>query len=134
MRRVRYVVWFAPLALALAAACGDAEIARQGTGGAGGTPDPRDPYEFAVPPRSCAYDCPPDGCAEQTTPYACPNLLPWGEIPHEDVCQTWDGTFATPPAGQCAATEPAGDAIKYAGPDPDDPAVAPITTSPIRAA
>ena len=123
MRRVRYVVWFAPLALALAAACGDAEIARQGTGGAGGTPDPRDPYEFAVPPRSCAYDCPPDGCAEQTTPYACPNLLPWGEIPHEDVCQTWDGTFATPPAGQCAATEPAGDAIKYAGPDPDDPAV-----------
>lgn len=63
--------------------------------------------------QSCALECGRD-CEETTTPFACPALRPWGEIPHdtsEDRCGAWDG--ATTPAvapGSCTATEPSGEA------------------------
>jgi hypothetical protein len=85
-------------------------------------PSGPDPAEFAAAPRSCVFKCPiPSDCAEASGPYACPSLGPWAEIPHADTCPTWDGKTPTPQAGKCKATEPTGDAIKYVGPDPDDP-------------
>jgi DNA-binding beta-propeller fold protein YncE len=82
-----------------------------------------DPDAFSQVQPSCAYDCPGDKCAEQTTPYACQNLLPWQQIPHAGTCETWDGKPPTPVQGKCTATAPSGEAVKYAGADPDDPKV-----------
>lgn len=85
--------------------------------------DPRDPYEFASPPSSCSFECPNDKCAENTTPYACQNLLPWADIPHTSTC-AWDGvTVPSPTPGQCSASAPTGEALKYAGIDPNDASV-----------
>jgi hypothetical protein len=89
------------------------------TGGTGGSTV--DPDEFAAVQKSCVYQCPPDNCPEANAPYACQNLKPWAEVPHADSCDKWDGTFPTPQKGQCSASEPSGDAVKYAGADPDDP-------------
>lgn len=89
-----------------------------GGGGAAG----EDPYEFATAPASCAYDCSDDHCPErQGQSYVCPSLGAWSKIPHADTCPSWDGSFPTPHQGQCSATAPKGEALKYAGKDPDDP-------------
>ena len=72
-----------------------------------------------APDHSCAYVCPPPagGCAEQTTPYACPALGPWDTLEHDDPCPTWgDGQYPAVTPGQCTATDPSGDAVAYAGP------------------
>lgn len=92
-----------------------------GTGGTGGMmPDPDD---FAGAPKSCVYDCPQAGCAELQGGYACQNLGAWKAIPHADTCEAWDGTFPAATPGKCTATTPTGEALKLAGPDPDDPTV-----------
>jgi DNA-binding beta-propeller fold protein YncE len=73
--------------------------------------------DMRTPPRSCAYVCPtpPEGCAEQTTPYACPALGPWDTLEHDDACPAWDGSYPAVTTGQCAATDASGDAVAYAG-------------------
>ncbi len=76
--------------------------------------DAGDPFDFSTQPGSCAYTCPSSSCAELTTPYACPSLGPWAQIPHDTPCPAWDGTNAPIVAGKCAATTPSGDAIASA--------------------
>ncbi len=121
MRRTFSILPFL-VAAGLAGGCGgsgDHASSASGGGGAAST----DPYSFASDNSSCAYDCPIADCAEATTPYACQNLEPWAQIPHADTCGTWDGTYPTPVAGRCTVTAPSGDAVKFAGVDPDDAAV-----------
>ena len=105
-----------------AAACTDETVpepkAAGGTGGAGGELD-LDAYLSA--PKSCAYKCPVDDCPEATSPYECPAMHGWAEIPHAEACPAWDGTYPASAAGQCEATAPAGDALKRPGLDPDSP-------------
>jgi DNA-binding beta-propeller fold protein YncE len=106
--------------LALAGACKGSGKTSSTTTGAGGTVDPA---TFVGVPTSCAYQCPAGHCAEVTTPYACQNLGPWAQIPHDTGCEAWDGTYPTPAAGQCTASAPTGGALKVAGVDPDDATV-----------
>ncbi len=80
-----------------------------------------DPATFAVPPASCAYDCPNvSACAESKTSYACPSVGAWATIPHASACLAWDGGF---PAiqGKCTASAPTGEGAAYAGPDSTKP-------------
>ena len=86
-------------------------------------PDVGDPSDFKTPPKSCSLTCPVEGCAENTTPYACPGLAGWSTLPHADACEAWDGTYPAPVATKCTVSAPGGDAVKYAGADPDDPSV-----------
>jgi DNA-binding beta-propeller fold protein YncE len=92
-----------------------------GAGGAGGADV--DPKSFYYPPApSCAYECATlPTCSENTTPFACPTVGPWANIPHASSCPAWDGTYPAPVTGQCTATAPTGDALKRGGPDPTDP-------------
>ncbi|MEO7093653.1 MAG: alkaline phosphatase family protein, partial [Polyangiales bacterium] len=78
-----------------------------------------DPSTFAEVPASCAFSC--DCSAEVAKPYACPNLGAWGEIAHADSCAAWDGKYPSPAKGQCTASLPTGEAMRYAGPDADHP-------------
>lgn len=78
---------------------------------------------YQRPPSSCAYQCPNTACVEATQPYACPAMKPWTDLEHAEACGCWDGTYPTPAQGKCVATNPAGEAIKYAGNDPDRPGV-----------
>ncbi len=91
------------------------------TGGSGGAM--QDPFDFAPAPVSCAYQCPAGSCPEDTKPYACQDLEPWAQIPHDTPCEAWDGTYPKPVSGKCTASAPSGEAAKYAGPDPDNPGV-----------
>ncbi len=103
-------------------ACGSDDRTPGGTSGSTGVPG--DPLEFAVPPRSCAYDCSvTDACAERGSAYACPSLDAWSKIPHAETCPAWDGKPPAAKQGQCVATTPSGEAAKYTGVDPDNPAV-----------
>ena len=69
----------------------------------------RIPTDFAVPPTSCAYDCPNvSSCPESTTPYVCQNTAAWATIPHADSCGDWDGGYPAPVQGQCTAVAPSG--------------------------
>ncbi len=86
--------------------------------GTGGGPDID---TFLSAPASCAYTCPSDGCAEATTPYACPALGAWASIPHLDACATWDGSYPVPVKGACTASAPTGEALKTPGVDSADP-------------
>jgi hypothetical protein len=82
-----------------------------------------DPGEFATPPPSCAYDCPQSAdCTELTAGYTCPALGAWNAIPHDTACGAWDGKQPAPVAGKCTVSAPSGEAAKYAGKDPADPA------------
>jgi hypothetical protein len=75
--------------------------------------DAGDPFTFAANlPHSCAFKCPSSSCKESTTPYGCPMLEPWGQIPHDTPCGTWDGGFPAV-TGACTATAPSGAAIAY---------------------
>ncbi len=124
--RARLSLLLASLGL-LAAGCGSTHSASapstepdaSPTVDAGG-PDVGDPSDFKEPPRSCAMTCPVESCAENTTPYVCPGLAPWNTLPHADTCAAWDGTYPTPTPTKCTVSAPGGDAVKYAGPDPDD--------------
>jgi len=78
-----------------------------------------DPEEFAIPPRSCALDCPVVDCPEEKDPYACPSANGWKDVPHAATCAAWDGTFPAVQPGKCTASAPTGEAAKYAGRDPD---------------
>jgi hypothetical protein len=123
---------FIALALAplfLLAACND-EPSTPGTGGAGGTTTttdtntggaPPDPDAYLEAPKSCAYDCPSNGCPEQTTPYVCPAMGDWQDIPHLDACPAWDGKTPDVKDGSCTATAPTGAALDHPGPSAQDP-------------
>ena len=80
-----------------------------------------DPNDFATQPKSCVFAC-VSACKEWGDGgYTCPSLGPWNGIPHVPAaCPSWDG--AAPPATptKCTATSASGDAIKYAGVDPDN--------------
>jgi hypothetical protein len=82
-----------------------------------------DPTIFSIPAYSCVFTC-DGGCAEWSDGYQCQNLGDWNAIPHDPTaCGDFDGGIATPAAAQCTASPATGDAIKYAGPDPDDATV-----------
>jgi len=69
----------------------------------------------------CALTCSPT-CKEGTTPWVCPALADWSQLPHASACGSYDGT--TTPAvvtGKCVATAPSGSAL----------AKAQITTMPV---
>jgi DNA-binding beta-propeller fold protein YncE len=102
------------------AGCGGASSAAPADAG----PGLGDPLDYVPPPASCAYDCPqlPSKCAELAQGYACPALRPWSALPHEAACGAFDGNPPTPVAGKCTSTTPSGDAAKFAGKDPADPA------------
>jgi hypothetical protein len=79
-----------------------------------------DAATFQRPPKSCAFTCPITSCAEATQSYACPSLGDWDSIPHETVCPAYDGGPGDNGApSKCTVNAPSGDAVKYAGPDPD---------------
>ena len=78
-----------------------------------------DPSTFAQVAPSCAFSC--DCSAEVVKPYACQNLGEWSAIAHADTCAAWDGSYPAKVTGQCTASLPTGEALKYAGPDPDRP-------------
>lgn len=95
----------------------------------GSTPTPPpplgDPNDFVLgiaDNRSCALDC-SQTCAESTTPWTCPALADWSQIPHDPVaCGSFDGkTYPAVVAGKCSATDPTGSAL----------AKAEITTMPL---
>ncbi len=82
--------------------------------------DAGDPGAFKEPPKSCALTCPVSGCAENGSPYVCPALAAWDSLPHASTCASWDGGAPAVVPTKCTATAASGDAVKYAGPDPDD--------------
>jgi hypothetical protein len=128
VRRRRFAFALAPLSLATpsaatAAVASFAALAACSSSSPSSTAvDAGDPYDLLTPPKSCAYACPSDACAEATAAYACPALGKWNEIPHDDPCGTWDAKYPTPTTTKCTVSAPSGDAAKYAGVDPDDPA------------
>jgi hypothetical protein len=80
-----------------------------------------DPQDFATITSSCAYNCATlSACSETTTPYACQNTGDWQSIPHAATCAAWDGGYPAPVQGQCTATTPGGEAVRYASIEPDD--------------
>jgi hypothetical protein len=120
MRRILLPIFAAALAASPLAGCGS-DGASSSTGTSGSSSGGVDPVEFAVAPASCAYAC-DTACPEITKPYDCPSLGAWDKIPHESTCGSYTGKFPAV-AGKCTASDPKGDAIKYAGADPDDPKV-----------
>jgi hypothetical protein len=80
-------------------------------------PDVGDAAAFERPPKSCAFTCPVTDCSA----YVCPALADWTSLPHEATCAPWDGGKLTATPSKCTVSAPTGDAIKYTGPDPDDP-------------
>ncbi|MFO0592707.1 MAG: hypothetical protein U0441_34505 [Polyangiaceae bacterium] len=128
---MRSVLFFAAPLVLLAAACGGSDTSS--SGGSGGsttttsttTTSSVDPEEFMIAPKSCAYTCPDEeGCPEKTTPYACPSMGKWAEIPHEEGCPAdYDGeSLPTPVAGKCTVTDPKDAAVRHPGKDAADPA------------
>lgn len=80
-----------------------------------------DPYTFSKVNKSCAYDCPPAACSENTEPYDCQNLRDWRTgVPHSDTCEAWDEKYPAVDKGQCAVSDATGDSKKFTGTDPDD--------------
>jgi hypothetical protein len=65
-------------------------------------------------PKSCAFLC--GGCTEPETAFDCPTLAPWDKLPHEDVCEPFDGTYPSPVQGKCTASDASGEAAAKAGP------------------
>ncbi len=89
----------------------------------GGEGADADPSEFIQTTLSCAYTCPlPPTCGELKTSYQCQNMGDWACIPHATSCGDWDGTYPKVVAGKCTAAPGTGDAVKYAGVDPDNAA------------
>jgi DNA-binding beta-propeller fold protein YncE len=69
---------------------------------------------------SCALQCNSE-CNEPATPFPCPAMRAWTEMPHADACPSWDGSYPAATSGVCVASEPSGDAIKPLGPDAAKP-------------
>jgi hypothetical protein len=87
----------------------------------GALPPSTDPTTFAAAPKSCGYTCPADPtCPELVKSYQCPSQRAWDCIPHAATCGNWDGTYPKVTQGKCTAAAGTGDALKYAGIDPDD--------------
>jgi len=120
MRAIVSIARIISIALLSASACAcsgtDKQTSTSGTSG-----PPLDPEEFRTIPRSCVYECPHAGCPELTSNYACPAIGAWNAIGHEDTCEAWDGKYPAATTGKCVASDPSGEALKYAGIDPDDP-------------
>ncbi len=114
------------LAVLAPAACGDDDATTPaattatgtatGAGGGGGGAIGSVEDVMAELPQSCAFAC--SGCGEPETAFSCPTLRPWEKLPHAEACGAWDGTYPAPAKGQCAASAPAGDAIRKTGPIP----------------
>jgi hypothetical protein len=101
------------LLLLLASGCGHSHSASSPVDAGD---DVEDPTDFAVPPTSCAYNCPNvSSCPEFTSPYVCQNTAAWATIPHADSCGDWDGGYPAPVQGQCTAVAASGQAAMYAG-------------------
>ncbi len=102
-------------AAALSASCGDDESETKGgtSSGAGGSIGNVDDIMGDLP-QSCAFTC--SDCAEPDTPYACPTLQPWDELPHADACEPFDGTYPEVTAGKCTVSDATGEAARKAGP------------------
>src|SRR6185312_17373995 len=84
----------APLLTASLAGCGGGPSKDTGTGGGGATTTTTTSLGsvddiMGTLPCSCSLDCPSD-CAEPDTPYACPTVLPYAELPHDTACGAWD--------------------------------------------
>lgn len=119
--------------LCAATGCGDSETQTplttssaaggSGQGGAGGQGGGDvDPADLLTAPKSCAYECPDiASCPESKTPYVCPAMAPWNELPHFEACGAWDGTTPEPVARKCSATTPKGAALARTGADATDP-------------
>ncbi len=78
-------------------------------------PTPTDPNDFVLGIKdtpSCALNCDPT-CNESTTPWVCPALADWSQVPHDPTaCGSFDGkTYPAVVPGQCVATDPAGSAL-----------------------
>ena len=107
------------VALAALTGCGSSGSASPGVDAGGSGVDAGDPLGFVDPPHSCAYTCPDvAACPESKSPYVCPSLGAWADIPHQSSCEAWDGGYPASVKGQCAASAPGGEAAKYAGVDP----------------
>ncbi len=83
--------------------------------------DPED-LIFTVPV-SCSFFC--QDCAEPATPYACPAMAPWSQVPHAEACGCFDGKPPAVVEGSCSVSEPTGDALRPAGPQGDQTWVLP---------
>ncbi len=97
---------------------GGATTTNTGTGGG-----PPDPELFLEAPKSCAYSCQGDPCPEKETPYACPAMGAWEDVPHLEACPAWDGSYPAVTEGGCSATASAGAALARPGADAQDPKV-----------
>ena len=123
-RSVRSLPSLIALSLLSLAACSSDD------GGAGGTVTPTpdageapDLTPYTIAPTSCAFTCPASTttpCAEADAGYACPSLAPWASIPHDDGCGAWDGKYPAATPSACTVSDPTGEAVKSAGPDPAD--------------
>ena len=98
----------------LASGCGDDETTTTPAAAClpGGSGDPEE-LQFEIP-YSCAYQCVSD-CAEPETPYSCPAMGPWDQVPHADSCGCYTGKGPEVVAGRCAASDPSGEALRKAG-------------------
>lgn len=112
---MRPIAPWATFPLALAFACGGDDSSSPPDAGP-------DPYDFYAAPKSCAYTCPSASCAESTSGYSCQNLGEWTKVPHDATCPKWDGKTYDATPSKCTVSAAAGDAVKLAGADPDDPA------------
>lgn len=109
------------VALAQLFGCGSSDNGvAPGGGGTGGTGEPPDTSPYMKAPKSCAYVCGAP-CKENTTPYACPAMAAWKDLPHDEACVAWDGNPPVSKPGTCKATEPKDDAIKRPGEDAQHP-------------
>jgi DNA-binding beta-propeller fold protein YncE len=74
-------------------------------------PAPDDFIESIRQTPPCVLECNP-ACVEAATPWVCPALADWNDIPHDSACGSFDGkTFPAVVPGACVATDPAGEAV-----------------------
>src|SRR5262245_16320074 len=105
--------------LASFAGCGDQHETGTSTGQSStGTPPDLGTVDDILSnlPQSCSFEC--GNCAEPMTPFACPTIKPWKDLPHAVACGGWAGAYPQPSPGQCTASEPTGEAVRKAGPIP----------------
>jgi hypothetical protein len=122
MRAIVSIARIISIALLSASTCACSGSDKQ-TATSGNSGPPLDPEQFKAVPRSCVYECPHTDCPELTSNYSCLAMGAWNAIGHDDTCEAWDGKYPASVAGKCIASDPSGEALKYAGTDPDDPLV-----------
>ncbi len=79
---------------------------------------PEDPDDFVLGIKgspACALACDPT-CNESTSPWVCPALADWSQIPHDPTaCGSFDGkTYPVVVPGKCVATDATGSALAKA--------------------